>query len=699
MNKKGFLIRNTIVLFFFIIAIFLYLGRILNMQFANAEQYTRKVKTTYTRKHTIPAMRGEIYDRNGVLLVRNRNVYKIRINGISFKRTGYVQKIEELLALMDRCSQQPLPDSLPVTEITSQDGAVSYSYDMVPSSGSTERTWLDRYLVKNNLDTAISAQELISYFRTKFGLQNYSGTDLRRIIGICYDFDRQNILAGNIYVFASDVNMMTVSSIKENSHNFPGVEVLLGWEREYMYPDCAAHIIGTTGKIIKENYEKYKDNGYAMDAVVGRSGVEQAFEEYLRGIDGVIELTYDQDGNVVSEEYEKEPVAGKNVYLTIDIKLQQVAERSIENTIERIHDIAAGEKKPFSGEDANAGSAVLVNPDNGEIYCLATYPSYNINTYKTDYQSLLDDPRKPLVNRALGGEYPPGSIFKINTALAALCEGVITPSEEIYDKGIYTKYSDYQPRCWLYASTKRSHGNENVSRAIRDSCNYFFYTVSERMTIEKLNEYSRRIGLGVNTGIELGETKGILASREYKEAHQGAWFEGDLLQAAIGQSDNAFSPLQMAQMISTVLSDGNRYAMHLLLKVEEYGSGTPVKQSQRTVLDTTNISDATFNAIKNGMSDVIESGTAKSLFKSFDLKIGGKTGTAQIRKDQSNLGTFVCFAPFKQPEVAMSVVIERGSKGTYAGFVAEDVLYYYFGYRTYEEAMGLPPLEDAGVEE
>ena len=701
MTKKKFTWRNFFILAIFIAAIFIYGATLLNMQIANAEEYIKVIPTTYTRKFIEPVVRGEIYDRNGIPLVTNKNIYNIVIDGTKMPRTGYIEILIDLIDKINFYNGELVADTFPVMTIETGDGQdIIYSYSMMNTS---QRNRLDRFLTKNKLNINTSANELVAFLTAKYTLDEYMPPEtrdpkkFRTVLGVCYEFDRLNVLLGdNDYKISLNINNVLMSVIKENAHNYPGVEVRLTYERVYNIPTSAPHILGRIGPIPAGRLDTYIEKGYSGDAIVGISGAESAFEEYLRGIDGVIEKTYEQDGTLVSEEYIVEPVPGKDVYLTIDIKLQQVAEYSIGKTIGRIHELSKRYNDPkLNGEDANAGASVVISPSTGEILAIATYPSFDMLTYSEKYEELsTDEVNKPLLNRATMGQYEPGSVFKIVTSVAALCHGDLTTNEYIEDKGKYTKYQGYQPVCWYYPYT---HGFLNVSEALQHSCNYYYYVVGERVGIRALNEYSRHLGFGEYTGVEIAETRGILASPEYKEVNGEVWTSGDLLQASIGQSDNVFSPLQMATMLGTVLNSGTRYKSHLLLCVKEYGSDEIYYSPEPTVVDEIEISETSLNAVFLGMKNVIEAGSAASLFNSFPNNfVGGKTGTAQVHVGKSSEnGTFVAFAPFNKPEIAMSVVIEKGAKGTWAGFVSEDVLSYYFGYKTFEASMDLPePTEE-----
>ncbi|MCL1793184.1 MAG: penicillin-binding transpeptidase domain-containing protein [Oscillospiraceae bacterium] len=700
MTKKTPFIRCFCLLAVFLLAVFFYGSTLLNMQIARADEYKRKTQATYTKKFAVQAVRGEIFDRNGIPLVTNKNIYDIVIDGTKMPKKGYVEILVDLVGKINFYNGELTQNSMPVMAIEAdgENQETRYSYSMVTQN---DRYRLDRFLSKNQLNVNTSADELVAYLTLKYSLDEYmpqNGRDPKlfwAILGICYEFDRMDVLAGsNTYKLCKDINKVLMAVIMENSHNYPGVEIMLRYERVYNLPNSAPHIIGTIGKISDDKMEWYTDRGYSMDAIVGKSGVEAAFEEYLRGIDGEIERTYDQDGNLLDERYAKEPIAGKDVYLTLDIELQQVAEHSLEKTIDRIHILSKtfGDPK-LNGGDANSGGAAVIVPETGEVLAIATYPSYNItDTFNTEKYAELaaDEKNRPLFNRATMGQYAPGSVFKIVTSVAALGSGYLGLNEYITDRGKYTAYEDYQPACWAYPAF--THGAINVTQAIEHSCNYFFFVVGDRMGINPLGEYAMRLGFGTRTGIEIGETPGILASREYAQSVGQVWTGGQTIAAAIGQSFNAFSPLQMATMLGAVLNGGQRYKNTLLLCVKEYGSDEIYYAPKPEIFDSAEISEAILNAVKQGMLNVIEAGTAYSLFRDFPRYfVGGKTGTAQgnIGKSSEN-GTFVAFAPYSNPEVVISSVIEKGSKGTWAGFVSEDVLAYYFGYKTFAEAMDLP---------
>ncbi|MCL2159571.1 MAG: penicillin-binding transpeptidase domain-containing protein, partial [Oscillospiraceae bacterium] len=605
MAKRKFFLRYFALLAVFVAAVFWYGGTLLNMQIARADEFRRQITYTSTKLYVVPAVRGEIFDRNGVPLVTNRNVYDIIIDGIKMPKRDYVGILIDVVEKINFYNGELAASSLPVMAIATGGDWVgaSYAYSMMTQA---ERLRFDRFLTKNKLNANTSAEELVAFLTAKYSLDEYMPPEQRdqgqflAMLGVCYEIDRQDVLAGsNTYTICADINKVLMAIIKENAHNYPGVEVRLGYERVYNIPSSAPHILGTIGKITEETWEKYKNLGYSMDAIVGRSGVEAAFEQYLRGTDGILERTFDQDGILVGESYIKEPVAGKDVYLTLDIKLQQVAEYSLEKTIDRIHDLSKAYPDPkLNGGDANAGATAVIDPDTGQVLAIATYPSYDITVFKDaeKYGELSEDPNKPFYNRATQGIYAPGSVFKIVTSVAALCHGDLGVNEYIYDQGKFTKFTGYQPVCWYYPY---SHESINVAQAIRDSCNYFFYVVGDRMGIDPLAECAKHLGMGEYTGIEIAEQRGILASPEFVESRGGVWTGGQTIAAAIGQSFNAFTPLQMANMLGSVLNGGNRYKATLLLCVKEYGSDEIYYAPEPELADSIDIPEAYLNAVKS----------------------------------------------------------------------------------------------------
>ena len=715
-NKKRNFIRYFVITAIFIIAMFIYGGTLLNMQIANADQYQiRTSEIARTERFIIPAVRGEIFDRNGVPLVTNQLVYDLTVDGAKFPRTrnllAQTEHVINLVNLINLYGGEISPHTLPVISFENADGSHGYTYSPALAESPAMLDNFYRFLRNNGIPQHISPGELVNRLTARYNLDEFMPPEGREheifmtVLGVCYDLERRRTIEHQTrYTISADICEMLIKAVSESAHNYPGAEVITGYKRVYHAPHSAPHLIGRIGKIPERQLERYTEMGYPMDAVVGVDGVEAAFEGYLRGWDGLLIREYDAAGNIIGERYETEPVPGKNVYLTIDIELQQVTEYSLEKTIKRIHMLAQNELDPnVNGADAKAGAAVVKDPNNGQILALATYPSYNLATYNEDFAELnAREEDTPLYNRALQGLYAPGSAFKIATSVAALSSGHLTTGEYIHTRGIYTVWDDFQPACWIYHQHGASHGSIRVDRALSVSCNYFYYVVGERMAegrdIKLLNSYAASLGLGVRTGIEVGEFTGVLASRTQREANASTWYPGDTLQAAIGQSDYLFTPIQMATMLSSVLTGGTRYETRLLLYIKEYGSDEIYYAPEPVIADRIEIIPEHFNALKTGMRDVFDAeGTGSHLFGELQgLTTGGKTGTAQVGETKSPNATIVAFAPYEAPEISMSVVIENGRHGGWAGFTAEDVFAYYFGYKTFNESLDL---SDEGEED
>jgi len=489
------------------------------------------------------------------------------------------------------------------------------------------------------------------------------------------------------YVFAEDISTEFVAVIKER--DLPGLNIVTGTVRKYE-TEYAAHLIGMVGPIQKGDYETLKDKGYALDDKVGNSGAEKAFEEYLRGKNGKKIEERDSSGKVTGIIYEEKATAGSNVILTIDIALQEAAEKALASRIEEIRIL--GENGSSRGSaDVTCGAAVVIDVNTFEILAAANYPSYSLATFNRDFAALNEDPLRPMVNRALMGGYQPGSTFKMATAIAALETEVITPKSKILDRGIYTFYApSYTPMCEIYLTQRGTHGSINVVDALRVSCNYFFYEVGRLTGIDLMNEYARRLGLGEKTGVELNENTGTLAGRENREAAGKVWNPGDTIQAAIGQSENLFSPLQLACYVGTLANGGTRMNAHILKSVKTYDYSDTVYESEVEVLSRLGASEENLRAVLEGMLAVSTTGSASSIFANYPVKVASKTGTAQTGSGSAN-GIFVAFAPYDEPQVAVAVVVEHAGKGSRIGVIARDILDAYF--RT-DESLGAITGED-----
>ena len=499
--------------------------------------------------------------------------------------------------------------------------------------------------------------------------------DARAVAGVLYELYLRStgVYQANEYVFAQEVDIDFISRVKEQS--LPGVVIEATTVRQYHTP-YAAHLLGRVTPIFPEEVEYYTsldEDGdgvpdYSLNDTVGRDGVEQAFESYLRGDPGMRTVERNTEGKIVSETWLEEPEPGGNVVLTLDIGLQGYVEQVLAASVPAI-DVE---------EETGGAACVVLDVDTAEVLTCASYPTYDITRYNADYNQYASDPTKPLLNRALQGLYAPGSTFKMVTAVAGLETGIIEPDTEIEDLGRYTYWSSPQPMCWIYWQRGTTHGWINVSEAIEVSCNYFFYEVGREVGIDVLVDYATRFGLGQYTGIELFEEKGVMASPEFTESLGGTWYEGSVLSVAIGQESSQFTPVQLANYIATLVNGGTRNAVHLLKEVKS-GDFSQVEYTyEPQVLGTIQIETENLQAVKAGMLALTTQGSVSQHFRDLPFQAGGKTGSAQVDDQTDANAIFVCFAPYDDPEVALALVVERGGSGSELGAMAADILSYYF---------------------
>ena len=690
-GRSEFLYRYIIIAAFFIIVCVIYMASAFRIQsiYGNKEEIDTDDYTT----RTVPvyAMRGEIYDRNGNKLVSNVYSYTLLYDYSAMAKT-YEEQNDDILALVStlegtdfRCeSQCPFKGVYP--DIT---------FDVEVLKSSTVKARLARiiseYELPENAPAADIAQAVAKKFRmVKDGVLMYSPREISELIRVRYEMEAMRFSAIEPYVFAEGIDISTITAVRELGVR--GAVLKTEYTRQYHYPGYASHILGRISRILAEDAEYYSALGYPVTAKVGISGCELAFEEYLRGIDGIMTIVEDKDGNIVSTEMTKEPRAGSDVYLTIDINLQMAAEDALADNIKYVVERSATIEGELDGEDCDAGAIVVQSATGGEILAMGSYPTFDLATFNKDFSELVNDPRMVYTNRALMGQYRPGSTAKIGMSVAAMAEPLyldgtlFASSTKIDTKGIYTFYEDYQPECWYYTDYHSSHGPITVSRAISVSCNYFYYEIGRIMGIDRINRYFRLFGMGEKTGIEIPENVGILGDANYKQTlnipqSDKAWMPGDTLRTSIGVGYSEHTPLQISNYISMIVNGGTRYAAHLLYEVKSFG-GDSLYVPEKEILAEVDIADAAYDAIIEGMHGVLSSSSdLRKAFGDFPAEIGagGKTGTAQTFSTTSNNAVFVSFAPLEEPEIVVACVLERGANGYNASWAAREVLNRYFG--------------------
>ncbi len=676
MEGKTFYFRTAVVA---VLTMLMLLGIVLLLyryQVVEAiDQETAQSINTLSTVENVSAARGEITDRNGEVLVGNETQYQVTLD-LNDMGDAAAQG-ETVLRLLEICqdkgvewtdSELPVSDTAPYTFTTEN----VYSYTD-SDTGEAVDTRLAQLCDAMGWQRTDSAADLLAQMAEYFGLEDVPEETARQALGVLYSCClRRSEILWTEYTFASDVGIEFITVVEEEG--LPGVDITSESVRSYT-TGYAAHLLGRVGLITAENWtegENYQAQGYRMDATVGQSGIEYAFESYLRGTDGERTITTDREGNVVSVEDTVPAQAGDTVSLTLDLELQAAAEDALAEYIPQLNDSQGG------------GAAVAVSVSDGSVLACASWPTFDAATQS--YDEIYGD-LSPLFNRALQGTYSPGSTYKMVTAIAGLETGVINVNTQIRDTG-YMDYYGTTFRCWLYRESRTTHGLETVTDALRDSCNIFFYHVGIDVGIDTLTEYAQAFGLGVSTGIELAESTGINAGPEYSASVGQTWYGGNTLSAAIGQSDNLFTPLQLANYVATLVNGGTRYAAHLLQSVTSADGAVTTYEPQ--VLGTVEISPENLEAVKQGMLEVVEStSTVAQAFANLTahgIQVGAKTGSAQVTGQENANGLFVCFAPYDDPEIAICVAVEEGGSGAATAVIAARMLEAYFGIESEEEA-------------
>ena len=658
-----------------------YLVALYKLQIIEGEaNYNRSSELTNTER-VVTAARGKIYDRYGRTLVSNEETYNLKIDTDKLYANDDPNSVILELVHMVQGYGDEYTDDLPITMTP------PFEYD--PDMTAIQRTMLDAYYVRQEIDPNSTAVELMSYMRTRYNIDNsYSAEEMRIIAGVRYSINVRYAVNTADYIFVEDASMKLISSIMENK--LVGIEVERAYSRKYG-TEYAAHILGYTGLMTQEEYEKYSLLNYSTDAMVGKDGVEYAFENYLHGKDGKVIETRNSAGTVLATVYEEEPEPGNHVYLTIDSVLQEQTERILANGVsilkqniaqKRAEVTARGDYNVDLKDEITGAAAVVVNVKTGEPLAMASWPTYNVATILEDYQELLEAENAPLFNRTLMGTYAPGSTFKPCTAIAALTMGIVNTEDKIKCEGVYTRYAaeGYAPECWIWNSTKDhlTHPEENVTTAIRDSCNYYFYSIGNYLGVDDLGKFAANFGLGEYSGIELVEAKGNMSNQANHMDYAGTeWRIGDTLQAAIGQSDSVFTPIQMAEYCATVANSGTRYSASILKSIRNYDYSEKLYDREPTVMSTVESAEYNWAAVHEGMWQVLNDYINEknvNVWVDCQWRVAGKTGTAQKGEGIQNDGIFMCYAPYKDPEVAIFVVVERGGAGADVQFIARHIM-------------------------
>lgn len=672
-----------------------YALRLFKVQIIETDGDTDNI-TTFTTMTRVKAARGDILDKNGNVLVGNRASYDIIIN--HFVLTSSADPNGALYDLVKLCEELGITynEHFPVTMTR----PFTYTLDQ---QNSTWQGYFQTYLSEQGaLDSDITAPLLIKQLRQDYDIpEEWSDEDARKVIGLRYELRLRGLTNLPTYVFLNDASDEHLSAILET--NVPGLNVEASTVREYS-TDYAAHVLGYVGPMSEEQWEYYSELGYSMDAEIGQSGLEQVFEEELHGTDGwrIDEVT--TDGTIIRSYYEngQPPKAGNNVEITIDLNIQKVAEDAL---AERMKELVSPETPGKDGKDAEGAAVVVMECKTGKILALGSYPTYDLRTFTEDYDKIMEADFAPMFNRALNATYPPGSTYKMTTLIAAIDTGTFDADQEILDLGYFDKYQETSGmtyKCSTYTSTGGTDGMVDARRGLTVSCNVYFYTLADELDINSIDLVAKGLGLGEPTGIELEEEIGHRANPQtklelYGEA-DGGFYAGDKVMTGIGQSDNSFSPLQLCVYTSTVANKGTRYAATLLNRVVSSDYRKLIVENKPEILSKMEISDEAYNAILDGMNGVINNpdGTAWDSFNTstnFDGKpcpyndiICAKTGTSEHGSGGSDHGSFVCFAPMNDPEIAVAVYGEKVGHGYSMAQVARIIMEYYLSSRQIDDA-------------
>ena len=716
MEGKQFNIRTLIIASLLALLLVGFILVLYNLQIVKGDEYRAASTVKIANTVTLEAARGELLDRYGRSLVSNRATYEITLN--SSLMGAEAERNANLLELITICRDNGLEwtDTLPISKdapftytdenalvYTNSEGKVKFSYlgallDALPlGTDILSDRWRSADLTAAasvaDLGEGLTAEEVIDGLRQYFLIdESLSDADARALIGVLYELNlRSQNVKQTEYIFAQDVSIDVISAIKERS--LTGVNISATTVRQYN-TTSAAHLLGRVGAI--QDWDAYKDKGYNMNDSVGINGMEAAFEDYLRGTSGTLIQEMSTSGKVVSESWmvddetgeTMEPEPGNHVMTTLDLRLQEKVEEVLANTIENLADTK------------EKGAVVVQSVNDGGILAMASYPTYDLSTVYSSteaYKAVADDPRNPFVNRATSEIYYPGSTFKPLVVIAALEEGLVTPTEKIQDTGAlqlpeeeHYPYGDYHPQCWIYRQYRGTHGWENMADALRDSCNIYFYTLGHRLGIEKIDEYAAMFGLGQKTGLELSEEEGYVAGPDTSAMLGQEWYGGNLLSAAIGQDNTKITMLQLSNYIATLVNGGNRYETHLLKTVKSNDFSETVYEYEAQPVETLNLDPTYVEAVKQGMWEVAndEESTVDQYLSNLVVEVGAKTGSAQVSADVNANAVFVLFAPYDDPEIVISMVVEGGASGANLASAAGEIVNYYFGSEHTMESIG-----------
>ena len=675
-SKKSKLRYNIVSALVYLAGIILVI-QLFNLQIVKGEEYRQQSNTRLSRDSVLEAARGDILDQSGNKLATTKSGYILNLYKTKIDDKELNESLLKITKVLEE-NYDSYVDNLPIL--------------VEPYRFSISEEAQKRWKKQNNIDENKTAEECFNILKDRYNIEEKDIYNVRRIMTLRYTISKNGYSNIKTVELSRNLSEKSVAMFNEKNDEFPGLTIQTGAVRNYLSGSLASHILGYVGRI---NEDELKSNkGYDLNDTIGKTGIEYIFEPYLKGKDGIKQIDMAVDGTVTGEETVQEAVAGHDVVLTIDANLQKVTEDALKANISKIRTGGYGHAYP-----AEAGAVVVMNVKTGEVLSMVSFPDFEPQLFvdgisQEKYNEYTSEEAKaPFLNRTISSVYAPGSTFKMVTALAALETGKVTIKEKVNDVGIYKYSSDYQPKCWIYSSYKRGHGYLNVTDAIKHSCNYFFYEMGNRLGIDNLSRYCRMLGLGSKTGVELlGEVEGIVSSKETSQAKGQVFNGGNTLQAAIGQHDNNFTPIEMAKYISIIANGGKNIDVTIIKSITDKDGNTVPRDELNEFLkerlgitkdksEELNFNKENLAAILEGMRGVTSEsgGTAYSYFKHFNIEVGGKTGSAQTGIQGKTNAWFVGFAPFDDPEIAVVALVENGGSGSYNAELARDIIAEYFG--------------------
>ncbi|MCH5314716.1 MAG: hypothetical protein J1E81_02290 [Eubacterium sp.] len=643
----------TLILIFAVVIGFAY--NLYTIQIRDNEYYESINNNDESYVIPIEAARGEIVDRNGNSLVTNRQGNSIILNAIYFPSSSENEQRNKIiynLIMLFEANKEEFVSNLPLE--FGKNGKIKFTDDeqAIETMKSADMLNLQHYATAQNCYDAVIE---------KYGIEGYSQEMSLKIANVRYELTRLLFSYENPVTIADEVSDKTVAQIKEDQESYLGADVKVVAYREYADSTIAPHILGTVRKINAEEYEQNKDNGYKITDQIGESGIERAMETELKGTAGELTVTIHKDGSV-TEKVTKKPVQGNTVVLTIDRDLQVLAQNQLKRVCDKVDAYSS------------AGAVVVEDCNSGEVLAAASYPTFDLNDYYKKYKQLSGNSRNPLWSRFAMATYAPGSTFKPVTATASLETGAITDSKIYVCEGRKEFFG--QPFKCLHGN---AHGSENVRTALRDSCNMFFYHCALDTGIDKIDEYASAYGLGQKTGVEIAESTGTLSSPDNRRAMGGEWRIGDTMTTAIGMCDNLFTPLQLANYCSTIANGGTRYEMHFVKSVIKSSTGI-VEEKSSIIEESLNLNANTLDNVHTGMRMVAQSGGPALIFDAINTPVACKTGTSEVVVNgiKRNNGFLITYAPYKNPEIAVSSVVELAGSGSETAEMTSRIIKYWY---------------------